>query len=119
MRINATLVRTGPHAQPAIAADLRSQALAEVRAATEEGRSRRFIYDGLLSREQAARGAVIGQYVRIAQAEQEMEEAFGGGPTMVAGGDGFVRRDLIDTMFQQMTGELAGWPLGQRVATTI
>lgn len=99
---------------------LRSHGVEALRAAVaDEQGVRRYIYDGLLSREQAARGAVIGQYVRIAQsaARSESEQLF---PPQTATVDTvFMRRDLMDSMFQQMTGEAPGWPAGVQVATMV
>lgn len=65
------------------------------------------IYEGLIGREQAVRGAVVGQYVRIAQREYgdsavapgKMHEQFGGD-----GAASFIRRDLLNAMMLYMTG---------------
>jgi hypothetical protein len=99
---------------------LRAHGVEGLRAAiADEQGVRRYIYDGLLSREQAAQGAAIGQYVRIAQsaARSETEQRFQPQPATVE--TAFMRRDLMDSMFQQMTGEAPGWPAGVQVATMV
>lgn len=120
VRINANLVRPEHPAHGPAAVRLHSHGVAALRAAVaDEQVARRYIYDGMLSREQAARGAVIGQYVRIAQSAVRggTEQPFPPQPATVD--TAFMRRDLMDSMFQQMTGEVPGWPAGVRVATNV
>ena len=103
LRILATRLRQDC-AAGAAATQLRAQGVAALRNILADGETaRRYIYEGVLSREQAARGAVIGQYVRIAQSEV-VDPAE---PTNVMdrGADfNSVRRDLMESMLQQMMG---------------
>jgi hypothetical protein len=120
VRINANLVRTEPSTHAAAGVRLRTQGAAALRdALADEAGVRRYIYDGMLSREQAARGAVIGQYVRIAQSAARDDVGQQLPPQCATLDSAVLRRDLIGSMFQQMTGELAGWPAGMRVATFV
>jgi len=74
-------------------------------------RSGKPIYAGLVSREQAARGAVVGQYLRMAQLQDQsvVDSGTNAGERSNEPGDAdvrFVKRDLLATMLHYMTGNL-------------
>lgn len=74
-------------------------------------RSGKSIYAGLVSREQAARGAVVGQYLRIAQLQEQSVVDPGVNAGGRSSGPGnldarFAKRDLLTTMLRYMTGTL-------------
>lgn len=104
LRIQASLVRQNP-ALSGAAAQLRTQGVEALQHVwADEGASRRYIYDGMLSREQAARGAVIGQYVRMAQAGEADLSGVRDESWNVSADFRSVRRDLVESMLQHMMG---------------
>lgn len=106
MRIdNARLIHSPPTWEAPAGARLRTRAVVALRQEApvfEEPRHR--VYEGVISRDQAARGAVIGQYVRMAAARADGHGA-GDATGDLAGVGAFLRRDLIGAMLLSMTGE--------------
>jgi hypothetical protein len=84
---------------------LRTRAVAALRqeSAVPEER-RRPIYEGVVSREQAARGAVVGQYVRMAHTPEE-NDSLAGGAGEPDQASTLVKRVLLGAMLLYMTGE--------------
>lgn len=106
MRIDtARLAQSLPTWESPAGARLRTRAVAALRqeSAVPEER-RRPIYGGVVSRDQAARGAVVGQYVRMALTLEENDTPVSGAgePDQAST---LVRRDLLGSMLLYMTGE--------------
>lgn len=102
---NARLVHSAPTWEAPAGARLRTRAVVALRQdASVFEEPRRRVYEGVISRDQAARGAVIGQYVRMAAAKAD-DHGAGEAAGDVECVPGFLRRDLIGAMLLSMTGE--------------
>lgn len=116
MRIeNARSIHRPPTWEAPVGVRLRTRAAVALRqeaSAFEE--RRRCLYEGVISRDQAARGAAIGQYVRMAIAQAD-ERGDSDGAGAIEGTSAVLRRDLIRIMLRSMTGEDGGQERGRYV----
>ncbi|MCG3200249.1 MAG: hypothetical protein NFCOHLIN_00094 [Gammaproteobacteria bacterium] len=106
MRIdNARSIHCPPTWEAPAGVRLRTRAVVALRQeapAFEE--HRRCLYEGVISRDQAARGAAIGQYVRMAIAHAD-ERGISDATADVEITSAVLRHDLIGIMLRSMTGE--------------
>ncbi len=120
MRIDkARLIHSPPTWEAPAGARLRTSAAVALRQeASAFAESGRRLYEGVISRDQAARGAVIGQYVRMAFAHADDHGARGAAEDL-EGAPNFLRRDLIGAMLLSMTGEDGGRERGRYVRDVV
>jgi hypothetical protein len=116
---NARLIHSPPTWEAPAGARLRTRAEVALRQeASAFAVPGRRLYEGVISRDQAARGAVIGQYVRMAFAHADDHVASGAAED-IDGAPHFLRRDLIGAMLLSMTGEDGRQELGRYVRDAV
>lgn len=115
----ARLILPAPTWEAPAGALLRTRAAAALRqeasAFAEPGRC---LYEGVISRDQAAQGAVIGQYVRMAFAHAD-DHGSGVAAEGLEVAPNLLRRDLIGAMLHSMAGGDSGGERGRYVRDVV
>ncbi|MGQ0658273.1 MAG: hypothetical protein ACT4NU_09290 [Chromatiales bacterium] len=120
MRVNTINIVGRGYAKP-VSAEVRAPSRSQRRLAGEPARvtverGESAVYAGVVGREQAVRGAIVGQYVRMAQVASMANGERAG--AQAAGMRG-ARRDLLCAMLLYMSGGAPAQERGQRISESI